>query len=507
MQAADGDARRPVIGERRQRGAVDGADAGHPVDAVLFLHVAEGVPAGEAGAQAQFHDFLGVEAGTGTAAEGFFPDGVRGHFHEFGADGAQDGAGLFEQAHGAGRVAGVVEGGDDAGVAFGAEIQLVVVNQVGRELGDVHHLGGPCVFKARAGDGGRGNVHHAFGSGAVVGRHVLVDDAPHVAAFAAEDPFGAEALGFRVHLGVQLLRHVEGHEGAEVAAFGGVGGQGVVQPKLVEQHQVPHEGVDAGFREHVAGRRDEEDLVPLLVERRIDMDTGDGFDIFAEEFNDFLEGVGLDAEVVARAVTVGHRFHDPVDAEAELMQQFADDSRDFGGIDAVGAEQRAAAAFGALVEVGEPFFDDVGGQLAGARNLAEETPGGGEVAAVHGTEQFRTQHRHIFRIVGAEEEVAFVGAGAATHAGIHEDLEGTVLGKTFLQGLIDDFFPVFGQVPILFLRLPRVGMRHVQPFHDIHLGGIGVHAGLDLGLDVHPALFGETRTGGDHFFRFWHFGH
>ena len=189
------------------------------------------------------------------------------------------------------------------------------------------------------------------------------------------------------------------------------------------------------------------------------------------------------------------------------MQQFADDSRDFGGIDAVGAEQRAAAAFGALVEVGEPFFDDVGGQLAGARNLAEETPGGGEVAAVHGTEQFRTQHRHIFRIVGAEEEVAFVGAGAATHAGIHEDLEGTVLGKTFLQCLIDDFFPVFGQVPILFLWLPRVGMRHVQPFHDIHLGGIGVHAGLDLGLDVHPALFGETRTGGDHFFRFWHFGH
>lgn len=39
--------------------------------------------------------------------------------------------------------------------------------------------------------------------------------------------------------------------------------------------------------------------MPLLVERRIDMDTGDGFDIFAEEFNDFLEGVGLDAEVVA----------------------------------------------------------------------------------------------------------------------------------------------------------------------------------------------------------------
>ena len=117
------------------------------------------------------------------------------------------------------------------------------------------------------------------GRGAVVGRHVLVDDAPHVAAFAAEDPL-ERALGFRVHLGVQLLRHVEGHEGAEVAAFGGVGGQGVVQPKLVEQHQVPHEGVDAGFREHVAGRRDEEDLVPLLVERRIDMDTGDGFDIF-----------------------------------------------------------------------------------------------------------------------------------------------------------------------------------------------------------------------------------
>ena len=189
------------------------------------------------------------------------------------------------------------------------------------------------------------------------------------------------------------------------------------------------------------------------------------------------------------------------------MEQFADDGRDFGGIDAVGAEQRAAAAFGALVEVGEPFLDDVGGQLAGARNLAEETPGGGEVAAVHGTEQFRAQHRHVLRIVGAEEEVAFVGAGAAAHAGIHEDLEGTVLGKTLLQGLIDDFFPVFGQVPILILRLPRMRVRHVEPFHNLHLGGIGVHTGLDFGLDVHPALVGETRAGGDHFFRFWHFGH
>ena len=122
------------------------------------------------------------------------------------------------------------------------------------------------------------------------------------------------------------------------------------------------------------------------------------------------------------------------------MQQFADDSRDFGGIDAVGAEQRAAAAFGALVEVGEPLFDASGGQLAAAATLPRRRPA--VVKSRRYTERSNSarSHGHILRIVGAEEEVAFVGAGAATHAGIHEDLEGTVLGKTFLQGLIDDFF-------------------------------------------------------------------
>ena len=109
--------------------------------------------------------------------------------------------------------------------------------------------------------------------------------------------------------------------------------------------------------------------------------------------------------------------------------------------------------------------------------LAEETPGGGEVAAVHGTEQFRTQHRHIFRIVGAEEEVAFVGAGAATHAGIHEDLEGTVLGKTFLQGLIDDFFPVFGQVPVFLFGSPGVSVGKPHTGHRLGLGGVAEGSG------------------------------
>ena len=76
----------------------------------------------------------------------------------------------------------------------------------------------------------------------------------------------------------------------EVAAFGGVGRQGVVEPDFVEEHQVTHEGVDAGFRENVAGGGDEEDFMALFVERRIDVDAGDRLDVLAEEFDDFLEG-------------------------------------------------------------------------------------------------------------------------------------------------------------------------------------------------------------------------
>ena len=56
----------------------------------------------------------------------------------------------------------------------------------------------------------------------------------------------------------------------------------------------------------------------------------------------------------------------PVDVAAHQVQQLPADHRDFRGVDAVGAEDRAAAALGALVEVVEPLLQHVLGQLARA---------------------------------------------------------------------------------------------------------------------------------------------
>ena len=321
-----------------------------------------------------------------------------------------------------------------------------------------------------------------------------------MAAFAAKDPLCAETPRLGVHLGVELLGHVERHERTEVAAFRRVGRQRVVQPEFVEEHEIAHERVDAGIGEHVARRRDEQNFMPLLVEGRIDADARDFLDVVTEEFHDFLEGVRLDAKMVARAVAVGHRLHDPVDAKPDFMQQFASNGRDFGRVDAVGAEKRTAAALGALVEVVEPLLDHVLGKLAAPRNLAEQLADKREILAVDRAQKFGAQHGHVFRIVGAEEEMTLVRTGAATHAGVHEKFQGTVFGQPFLERLVDDLFPVFRQVPVFVLGLPGVGVGHVQALHDFKLGGVTVVSRLEGGLYVHPSPFGERRTVGDELF-------
>jgi hypothetical protein len=55
------------------------------------------------------------------------------------------------------------------------------------------------------------------------------------------------------------------------------------------------------------------------------------------------------------------------DVEAEQIEQLPADDRDLSLVDAVGAEDRTAAAFGALVEIVEPFL----------QNLYREVPGSG----------------------------------------------------------------------------------------------------------------------------------
>ena len=140
---------------------------------------------------------------------------------------------------------------------------------------------------------------------------------------------------------------------------------------------------------------------------------------------------------------------DPVDVEPEQPQQLPAHHGDFGRVDAEGAEDRAAPALGALVEVVEPLLDDVDGQLAAAGQLAEDLAQGGEVLAVDGSQQLGPQHRHVLRVAAADEEVALVGTGPAADADVHEELERAVLLQPLRHPLQDDLLPVVRQLPVV----------------------------------------------------------
>ena len=95
---------------------------------------------------------------------------------------------------------------------------------------------------------------------------------------------------------------------------------------------------------------DEQDLRALAVDGGIHAYAGELLQFVHGEIDAVLEAVGLNAQVVAGAEAVGGRLQHPVDVAADQVQQFAADHGDLGGIDAVGAEDRAAAALGALVK-------------------------------------------------------------------------------------------------------------------------------------------------------------
>ena len=325
--------------------------------------------------------------------------------------------------------------------------------------------------------------------GAVHGVHVLVDDAPHVAAFAADDVFDAQALCFGVHFGVEALHGFMGGEHAEVPALGGVGAPGVIQPDGVEKHQVAHEGVGAGIGEDVSRGGNEEDLGALAVEGGFYPHVGDRFDLVHEEIDHVLEGVGLDAEVVSVIVAVGRRADDPVDVAADEVEQFPADHGDFGGIDAVRTKERAATAFGTLEEVHEPLFDDVLGQFPGAGDPAHELAGHGEVVTVDRPEEFRPQDRHVLRIAGTEIEMTLIGACAATDADVHEDLERAEFFQPLAEPVEKDFLPVVGELPVLIGGRPFPGVRQSQYVEVLGLTGIAPVAGLEDHGGVHPPGF------------------
>src|ERR1019366_10289771 len=126
-------------------------------------------------------------------------------------------------------------------------------------------------------------------------------------------------------------------------------------------------------RAEVVGRRHhEENFRAFAVDRNFDGDAGDFARFVGGEVDTVLETVRLDAQVIARPKTVGGGFEHPVDVAADQIQQLAVHHGDFRRVDAVGTEHRAAAAFGAMVEVVEPFLDNVFGQFAAAGERAKD---------------------------------------------------------------------------------------------------------------------------------------
>ena len=307
-----------------------------------------------------------------------------------------------------------------------------------------------------------------------------------MAALAAEDPLHAEPLGLGVDLGVEPLAHLVRGEEPEVAALGRVGAPGVVQAELLEQHEVAHAGVRARIGEQVARRRHEEDLGALPVEGRLDPLARDRLDVVEHVLQVADDGVRLKAQVVALHVAVRDRTGDPFDVQAQQVQQLAADDGDLRLVDAVGAEDRAAAALGALVEVVPPLLQHIEGQVARAGHLAQDLAGGGELPAVDRAEQFGAQHRHVLRIPGADEEVALVRAGAAAHADVHEEPEGTVFLEAVGDALEQDLLPVLGELPVRVSRPPLAGVRESDDLQALWLRAMAVHPGLELDGSVHP---------------------
>src|SRR3989304_4441200 len=134
------------------------------------------------------------------------------------------------------------------------------------------------------------------------------------------------------------------------------------------------------------------------------------------------EAVRLDARGMAGPETVGDGFDDPVDVQAEEVEELAGHHRDLGGVDAVRTEDRAAPALGALEEVVEPLLDDGDGELAPAGEPPQDLPRGREVVPVDRAQELGPEHGHVLGVAAADIEMALVGACAAAHADVHEDL-------------------------------------------------------------------------------------
>jgi hypothetical protein len=229
----------------------------------------------------------------------------------------------------------------------------------------------------------------------------------------------------------------------------------------MEEQQIAQKGVIVWGGEIIGGRDHEQDVGALFVDGGIDADSSNFLEVVDGEIEAVLEAVGLNSEMIAGTEAIGDGFYDPVDIAADEVEEFAADHGDFGGIDTVGAEDGATAAFGALVEVIKPLFEDGFVEIAGAGDLSEFS-GDGKIPAVDGAEEFGSEHGHVLWVAGTDIEVALIGTGSAADANVHEQAERSVFGKSFFHSVEDDLLPVGREFPVCIEGLPVAWIGEIE---------------------------------------------
>jgi hypothetical protein len=94
-----------------------------------------------------------------------------------------------------------------------------------------------------------------------------------------------------------------------------------------------------------------------------------------------------------------------------------------------------------LIEVGVPLLEEFLVEFGCIRQVREKTRRG-EVTTIHPAEQFGARDREVLRITRPEEELAFVGTGAAADADVHVDAQGLILFQQFAELGDGAFLPV-----------------------------------------------------------------
>ena len=124
----------------------------------------------------------------------------------------------------------------------------------------------------------------------------------------------------------------------------------------MEQYHVAHTCKGSGIGKNIARRGNEKDIRPLPVKTGLHLYAGNLFNVVGKEIEHILKRMGLNPEMISGSRAIGNRRCNPVDIQAEEVQQFTAHDGNFRRIDAVGAKNRAAPAFRTLKQIIPPFF-------------------------------------------------------------------------------------------------------------------------------------------------------